>query len=265
MSRLPLSFRAIAFGLYAFMYAPIVVVILYSFNAAKDGFIWEGFSASWYSKVWADEAVPLALKNTLILATASTLIATVLGTTVGLGLSRYWFPAKRIFSGMMYIPVIIPDIVMAVAIFLFYSLVHRQFGLLQLGLGTMIISHVTFQIPFVAIVVRARLAGFDPALEEAARDLGADGWQTFWRVTFPLILPGVLSGAMLAFTLSLDDFIISFFSAGPGDMTLPIFIYSQVKRGVTPEINALSTLIVVASVIGTIGVTLIQRSRASNP
>ncbi|MHB8520630.1 MAG: ABC transporter permease [Limisphaerales bacterium] len=242
------------------MYAPIAVVIGYSFNAARDGFIWKGFSTAWYRTLFADPAVLLALKNTLALAGVSTLVSTALGTLLAVGLTRYWFPAKKFFSWLMYVPVVIPDIVMAVALFLFYSMISRWLEVLHLGLATMIIAHITFQIPFVAIVVRARLTGMDPALEEAAGDLGATAWQTFWRVTFPLALPGVLAGAMLAFTLSLDDFIISFFSAGAGNMTVPILIYSQVKRGATPEINALSTLIVLASIVGTITVTRLQRA-----
>ncbi len=258
-----LSLRLLAGALYLFMYAPLVVVVIYSFNAARDGFIWKGFSVQWYQKLFADETARRALENTLTLAGVSTLISTLLGTMLAGGLKRYWFPGKKLFSWLMYVPVVIPDIVMAVAIFLFYTMLNQWLGLFQLGVRTMIIAHVTFQIPFVAIVVRARLAGLGPALEEAAYDLGATAWQTFWRVTFPLILPGVLSGAMLAFTLSLDDFVISFFTSGSGNMTLPIMIYSQVKRGVTPEINALSTLIVLASVIGTVGVTMMQRRQTT--
>jgi spermidine/putrescine transport system permease protein len=255
-------FRVIALALYAFMYAPIVVVVVFSFNTAKDGFLWKGFSTQWYAKLIENETARDALENTLLLASASTLISTVLGTMLAVGLQRYSFPGKRLFSWLMYVPVVIPDIVMAVAIFLFYAMAQQWLGLFQLGLTTMVIAHVTFQIPFVAIVVRSRMAGMDPSLEEAAFDLGATPWRTFWRVTFPLILPGVVAGAMLAFTLSLDDFIVSFFTSGPGNQTLPILIYSSVKRGVTPEINALSTLIVLASVGGTIGVTMLQRKSA---
>ncbi|MBU6399815.1 MAG: ABC transporter permease [Verrucomicrobia bacterium] len=251
----------LATALYLFLYAPMVVVVVYSFNAAHDGFIWRGFSTAWYRTLFADPAVSLAVRNTVALAVLSTAVSTCLGTMLAVGLTRYWFPGKRLVAWLIYVPVVIPDIVMAVALFLFYSMVSRWLGLLRLGLGTMTIAHITFQIPFVTIVVRARLAGLDPALEEAAHDLGATPWQTFWRVTFPLALPGVLAGAMLAVTVSLDDFIISFFSAGAGNLTVPILIYSQVKRGVTPEINALSALIVAASIAGTIGVTCLQRAR----
>jgi spermidine/putrescine transport system permease protein len=251
-------------SLYIFMYAPIVVVIVFSFNAAKHGGPWRGFTTEWYAKLLSDEQKLDATKNTIVLAVASTVVATALGTGLGYGLSRYWFPGKKLFSLMMYIPVVIPDIVMAVAMLSFYSVARDWLGLFQLGMTTMTIAHITFQIPFVAIVVRSRLVGMDPAIEEAAHDLGASSWQTFWNVTFPLMLPGVLAGAMLAFTLSLDDFVVSFFTTGPGATTLPILIYSSVKRGITPDINALSTLIVLASVVGTIGATLLQRPRQSS-
>lgn len=259
MKRSSLPLWLVAIVLYAFLYAPIVIVIAYSFNIAPHGGPWQGFTTEWYGKLFNSPDKIVAAKNTLILATVSTLIATVLGTMLGYGLSRYTFPGKKLFSWLMYIPVVIPDIVMAVAMLLFFALVRGWLGLFELGMMTMIIAHITFQIPFVAIVVRSRLAGMDPAIEEAAHDLGANAWQTFWQITFPQMLPGVLAGGMLAFTLSIDDFVVSFFTTGPGATTLPILIYSSVKRGITPDINALSTLIVFVSIIGTIGVTLFQR------
>jgi spermidine/putrescine transport system permease protein len=246
---------------YAFLYAPILVVAAYSFNASRLGARWGGFTTRWYSQLLSSSDKVSAAQNTLVLAVVSTAIATILGTMLGYGLSRYRFPGQRVFSWLMYIPVVIPDIVMAVAMVLFFTLVRGWTGLFELGLGTMIVAHVTFQIPFVAIVVRSRLAGMDPSIEEAARDLGATGWQTFRHVTLPLIAPGVLAGALLAFTLSLDDFVVSFFTAGPGSTTLPILIYSSVKRGITPDINALSTLIVLASVAGTLVMALPARRR----
>lgn len=267
MRRLSLPLWLTAGLLYLFMYAPIAVVIVFSFNSAKHGGPWQGFTMEWYPKLFDSEEKLAAASNTAVLAVASTLIATVLGTMLGYGLSRYTFPGKKLFSWLMYIPVVIPDIVMAVAMLSFFAVLRDLSfkllgtGIFELGMVTMIIAHITFQIPFVAIVVRSRLAGMDPAIEEAARDLGASTWQTFWNVTFPLILPGVLAGAMLAFTLSLDDFVVSFFTTGPGATTLPILIYSSVKRGITPDINALSTLIVLVSIIGIIGLTLLQRPR----
>jgi spermidine/putrescine transport system permease protein len=252
---------AAAAFLYLFMYTPIVVVTAYSFNSARYGAGWRGFTFKWYGALCHNEIVLSAAGNTLILALVSTAVATVLGTLLGFGLHRYAFPGKKVFSWLMYIPVVIPDIVMAVALVLFFRLLRDGVGFLEMGMATMIIAHITFQIPFVAIVVRARLSGMDPAIEEAAHDLGASPWQTFWHVTFPQILPGVLAGALLAFTLSWDDFVVSFFTTGPGATTLPIFIYSSVKRGITPDVNALSTLMVAVSVIGTVGMVLMQGAR----
>jgi spermidine/putrescine transport system permease protein len=253
----------VSLALYAFLYAPIVVVIVYSFNAARYGGPWQGFTTRWYGGLLASPDKLIAAKNTLVLGGVSTVLATAVGTLLGYGLSRYRFPGKRIFSLLMYVPVVIPDIVMAVAMLMFYAWVRDALGLFGLGMTTMILSHVTFQIPFVAIVVRSRLVGMDPALEEAAHDLGATSLQTFRHVTLPLILPAVVAGAMLAFTLSLDDFVVSFFTTGPGATTLPILIYASVKRGITPDINALSSLLVAACVLGTVAVTLLQRPRRS--
>jgi spermidine/putrescine transport system permease protein len=246
---------------YAFLYAPIAVVAVYSFNARAYGMVWSGFTPRWYGQLLQSPDKILAAENTIVLALASTAVSTLLGTLLGYGLSRYGFPGKRLFSWLMYIPVVIPDIVMAIAMLLFFALLRRSIGLFELGLPTMIMAHVTFQIPFVAIVVRSRLAGMDPAIEEAARDLGAGEWQTFRHVTLPMAAPGIVAGALLAFTLSLDDFVVSFFTAGPGSTTLPILIYSSVKRGITPDINALSTLIVLASILGTILMILPARAR----
>jgi len=245
--------------LYLFLYTPIAVVIAYSFNAAKRGGPWRGFTTEWYEQLLNSPEKLSAVRNTLILAVTSTAVSTVLGTLLGYGLSRYTFPAKKLFSWLMYVPVVIPDIVAAVAMLMFYSLVRDWIGLFELGLTTMIIAHITFQIPFVAIVVRARLADMDPAIEEAAHDLGANAWQKFRHVILPMISPGIVAGAALAFTLSIDDFVVSFFTSGPGATTLPILIYSSVKRGITPDINALATLIVLVSVAGVIAVTVFQR------
>jgi spermidine/putrescine transport system permease protein len=250
-----------ALTLYAFLYAPIAVVMLFSFNAVAHGAGWEGFTLTWYHKLFTNEAALRAGANTLVLALTSTAIATTLGTLLGLGLSRYRFPGQRAFQHLLQVPVFIPDIVLAVALLLGFALLREHVGFFAPGLATMVLGHVTFQVPFVALVVRARLAGLDPALEEAARDLGASAGQTFWRVTLPLMAPGVVAGALLAFTLSLDDFVVSFFTSGPGSTTLPILIYSSVKRGISPDINALSTLIVAVSVLSTLTVLALQRFR----
>lgn len=263
MNRPGWGLRLGAAALYAFLYAPIVVVIVYSFNAARFGAEWTGFTTRWYAALAENSLALAAARNTLILGIVSTGISTGLGTLLAYGLSRYEFPGRRWCGRLLHLPVFIPDVVMAVALLLAYSLVRNWLGGPQLGLTTMILAHVTFQIPFVAIVVRARLAGLDPALEEAARDLGADEWQTFRHVTLPLILPGIAAGGMLAFTLSLDDFVVSFFTSGPGATTLPILIYSSVKRGITPDINALSTLIILASVTATVLIAVLRRQPTS--
>jgi spermidine/putrescine transport system permease protein len=245
--------------LYLFLYAPIAVIVIYSFNSAKYGGPWKGFTAEWYRTLLHSPEKISAIRNTFLLGSASTAVSTVLGALLGYGLHRYEFPGKRLFSWLLYIPMIIPDVVAAIAMLMFFGLIRTWLGIFELGLPTMVIAHTTFQIPLVSLVVRSRLAGLDPALDEAARDLGAAGWQKFRRVTWPLMLPGVMAGAALAFTLSLDDFVLSFFTAGPGATTLPILIYSSVKRGITPDINALSTLIVLASIASTLGVLALQR------
>jgi spermidine/putrescine transport system permease protein len=245
--------------MYAFLWAPILVVFVYSFNAARYGGPWRGFTTDWYVRLFDSAEKLAAAENTAVLALASTVIATLLGTLLGYGLARYRFPGKALFSFLMYVPVVIPDIVLAVSLLLLFALLRQTLGGFELGMTTMVLSHVTFQIPFVAIVVRSRLVGADPAIEEAAHDLGATGWQTFRHVTLPQLWPAVLAGAMLAFTLSLDDFVVSFFTTGPGATTLPILIYSSVKRGITPDINALSSLIVAITIVASVAATVLQR------
>jgi spermidine/putrescine transport system permease protein len=232
-----------AWLIYIALYAPILVLIVFSFNQSKLNAIWTGFTFDWYGVLFGDEAVGKAAVNTLIVAVASTAISTVIGTMTALALSRYSFFGKTALEGLLYIPIIIPEIVMGVSLLLFFVQVK-----LPLSIWTIIMAHITFNIPFVAVVVRARLAGFDDRLLEAAADLGAGPWRTFRKVTLPLIMPGIVGGALLAFTLSIDDFVISFFTTGPGANTLPLHIYSMVKTGVTPEINAVSTLLLLASI-----------------
>ena len=243
-----------AWLMYLFMYAPIVILILFSFNASRYASSWEGFSLRWYQVLFNDRAIGLALRNSLLVALLSTLIATVIGTLAALALERYDFWGKLSFDALLYLPIIVPEIAMAVMLLLFFILTH-----IRLGLGTVIIAHVAFCMSYVAVVVRTRVAGLDRTLEEAAQDLYANEWQTFRRVTLPLIMPGIVSGALLSFTLSLDDFVITFFTTGPGTTTLPIQVYGMIKTGVTPEINALSALMLVASVVLVITSLWLQR------
>jgi spermidine/putrescine transport system permease protein len=244
-------------GLFLFLYLPLAAVILFSFNASRHATVWTGFSTAWYRALLKDELALNAVKTSLILAASSSAISTILGTALGYGMAQ---SQSRRIDNLLHIPICLPDIVQAVSMLLFFSLAHRWLGLFELGMTTMIAGHVTFQIPFVALVVRARCATLDKSWDEAARDLGATPAQAFWHVTLPMLRPGIVAGAMLAFTLSLDDFIVSFFTGGAGTTTLPVLIYSSVKRGLSPEINALSTLLILASAAATILVTFIQKS-----
>jgi spermidine/putrescine transport system permease protein len=249
---------------FIFLYAPIAVLIVFSFNDSRLGAEWQGFTLRWYEEMFTSRDVLTALRNSLIVAFSSTFIATVIGTMTAIAMERFRFPLRKTYDGLLYLPVIIPDIVMAIALLAFFSLtlqwVNGLVGAnLRLGLGTVIIAHVAFNISFVAIVVRTSLRNLDPAYEEAAQDLGANEWVTFRRVTFPLILPGILGGALLAFTLSLDDFVITFFTTGPGGTTLPIEVFGRIRRAISPEINAISTLMVVVSMTLIVVSQLIQR------
>lgn len=245
---------------YLFLYTPIIILVIFSFNSSRFVTSWDGFSLRWYRELFQNEAMAVALRNSLIVAVGSTIISTVFGTMVALAMERHTFFGKTAFDALLYLPIIIPDIAMAVMLLLFFVMAH-----ITLSIITIIISHVAFNISFVAIVVRARLVGFDRSLEEAAQDLGANELQTFWHVTLPLLMPGILGGALLAFTLSLDDFVITFFTAGVGSTTLPLRIYSMVKLGITPEINAISTLMLAVSMSLVLLSLFVQRRGGGSP
>jgi spermidine/putrescine transport system permease protein len=266
---------------YIFLYAPIIVLVLYAFNASRTNVLFEGFVPSfgplqtdgslvtqapcgpfhWFCQLAKNREVGEAARNTLTIAFISTLTSTIIGTMAAIAIQRYNFKLKPFSQLSLYIPIVIPEIVMGIGILTLFSqlfgVINNALGLvgdarLSLGLGTVIVSHISFSVPFVTLVVQARLSGFDKSYEEAAQDLGANELITFWRVTLPMILPGVLSGALLAFTLSLDDFVITFFTTGPGATTLPIYVYGLLRRIITPEVNALSTvwiMIVLAAVV----------------
>ena len=252
-----------AWLVFFFFYFPIAILIIFSFNEGRFVNQWTGFSFQWYVKLFQDDAIGLALRNSLIVASVSTFVSTIMGTLVALGLERFRFRGQGALDSTLYLPIIIPDIAMAVMLLLFFvqssQLLSRVGINFSLGLTTIILAHIAFNVSFVAVVVRARLAGFDRSLEEAAADLYANEWSTFRFVTLPLIMPGIVGGALLAFTLSLDDFVVTFFTSGPGSTTLPLRIYSMVKTGVTPEINALSTLMLLASMVLVLTSLAIQR------
>ena len=260
--RLTPALSGLAIATILFLYLPLLAVAAMSLNAARFGVAWKGFSLRWYAQLAHNEMVLQAGLNTLILATVSTAIATVLGTLLAIGLERFPWPRwlRRMVDAVVYVPVVTPDIVFAVGMLLAFEAVRQVLGGLRLGMGTMIVAHVTFQVSFVALVVGSRLATIGRSVEEAARDLYAGTWYALRAVTLPLIAPGVVAGAMLAFTLSLDDFVISFFTSGPSSVTLPLYIYGSLRRGITPDIHALSTIIFLVTVALVLGLQIFTRS-----
>jgi len=239
--------------MYLFLYVPIAILVIFSFTRDEFGVRWTGFTLDWYTRLFANERLMGAAGNTLYVAFVSTVASTILGTLLALALERYRFRGRNATDALLYLPIVIPEIVMAVALLAFSAFAFEIFHIitgqiLRRNLTTVIIAHIAFSISFVVVVVRTSLKNFDLRLEEAAADLGANAWNTFWRVTFPLILPGIIGGALLAFTLSLDDFIISLFLSGPGTSLLPVEVYNKVRRAVTPEINAISTLMLIFSI-----------------
>ncbi|NQV49402.1 MAG: ABC transporter permease [Candidatus Marinimicrobia bacterium] len=235
--------RIITIGGLFFLYIPIIILIIFSFNASRFSSQWGGFSLKWYVTMIQDGALWSAIRNTLIIAISNAVLSTILGTLAALALSRHRYRFSGLYHKVLHMPIIIPDIVQAVSLLMLFVFFN-----FTLGLVSVILAHASFSISFVALVVMARLAGFDNRLEEAAMDLGANRWQVFQKVILPNIFPGILAGALLAFTLSIDDFVITFFTTGVGSTTLPLKIYSMIKFGITPEINAISTLLVVFSI-----------------
>ncbi|KAB8197112.1 ABC transporter permease subunit [Nonomuraea phyllanthi] len=227
-------------GTYVFLYLPIAVLVVMSFNSGESAYTYEGFSLKWYGELARDERVLDGLVNTLIVAAGSTVIATVLGTLLAVGLARH--TRSRTLDAIALMPAVLPDLVLAIGLLLFYGVIQ-----LTLGLYSVVLAHGLFSMAFVAAVVRTRLTGSDTSLEEASRDLGAGPVQTFLRITLPQLMPGIVAGALLAFTLSLDEFVIAFFTIGNTEQTLPIVIYSMIRFGVTPEINALAAILLLVS------------------
>lgn len=223
--------------IYSFLYFPIIILMVFSFNQERINAVWTGFTFNWYETLFKDTELLNAVENSLLVGFFSTILSTIIGTLAALGMVRFRFPGKKILDAVLHLPIIVPDIVMAIAMLSLYVFIN-----LTLGLFSIVIAHVSFNIAFVAVVVRTRLAGFDMDLEKAAMDLGATPFKTLRYITLPLIMPGVIAGALLAFTISWDDFMIAFFTSGVGSTTLPLKVYSMIKFGVTPEINAISTI-----------------------
>lgn len=234
---------AYSLAVLAFLYLPLLILSLYSFNESRVNAVWTGFTLKWYASLLDNDRVLEALTNSLIIASITTVATTVMGTFAAIALHRYQYKCKAVINSLLYLPILIPEIVMGLSLLVLFS----QIGL-ALGKPTLIIAHITFCLSFVVITVGARLEGMQQDLEEAASDLYATPWQTFRYVTLPMILPGVIAGALMAFTLSIDDFVISFFVAGPNSTTLPLYIYAMVKRGISPQINALSTCMMLVTI-----------------
>lgn len=266
------------FVVYLFLWIPIVILIVFSFNDGASVSVWHGFTTVWYENILNNTITAgtesarfqtglllAAVRNSLLVASVATVLSTIMGTMLALALARGRFFGRKTLDALFYLPVVIPDITQGVALAVFFNLVfeavQRLLGVrLVPGFATIIIAHIAFNISYVTIIVRARLATMDPTLEEAGRDLGADYQQTFWRITLPILMPGVLAGGLLAFTLSLDDFVITFFNAGVGTTTLPLFVYGMLKQRVPPEINAISTAMIAVSIV-LVGLSLVMQRR----
>ena len=251
----------------AFLYAPIILLAVYSFSGSRLPGEWGGFTTEWYVRLFDDSRIQKTIGSSVRVALVSTIIATVLGPSSALALERFKFRGRRVFDALLYLPIIIPDVTMAVMMLMFFTqafdLVDLLFGLgLSKGFATIVVSHVAFNIAFVSVVVRARIAGMDATLEQAAADLYANRWPAFRFVTLPLIAPGVLGGALLAITLSLDDVVVTQFVAGPGSTTLPVYVFSPIRKGVTPTINAGSVIMLLASLTLVAGSVALQRANA---
>jgi len=251
MKKINMVVNIAAISTMVFLYLPLMAVAFFSVNNTKYGLAWKGFTLDWYIKLLHNELILQAAWNTLVLAVVSTIISTILGTILAIGMDRFPWPGRmNTFLDMtLHLPVIIPDIIFAAAMVIAFGFLRSLSSVFEPGLLNMIIAHITFQTAFVALVVRSRLISIGIDVEEAARDLYANSTYLLLKITLPLLMPGIVAGAMLAFTLSLDDFVISFFTAGPDSITLPLYIFAAVRRVVTPQIHALSTLVLLVTVV----------------
>ena len=257
MKRLERRSRGLFWAVLLFFYVPIVVLVVNSFNTDKYCGPWKGFTLKWYEFLFEDRDIWQALGNTMEIAVGATLASVVLGTLAALAINKYKGKIQSLHYGLLYTHLVLPDILMGISLLLLFV----SLGL-ELSLFTVFLAHTTFCVSYVAMAVLGRLEDFDGALLEAAQDLGANPWQTFWKVQFPLLLPGIVAGGLLAFTLSIDDFVITFFVNGAGSETLPVKIYGMIKRSPRlPVINALSTLMMLVTVLAVVASRMMQRSR----
>ena len=242
---------------YSYIYIPVIILIIFSFNDQRANTHWVGFTTEWYVKLFTNSELLAIYGNTLIIAVISTIFSVIIGTIGAVGLTRFRFKGRSVINNALYVPIVIPEIVLAVALLSIFSAINFPLGML-----TLILGHTTLTLPFVIITIKSRLSGFDQSVEEASMDLGASRRTTFLKVTLPMIMPGVMSGGFLAFTLSLDDFIISNFIAGPKCMTFPVKVYSMVKSGVSPEVNALTTIVIALFLLGLLVSKLLEKKKA---
>jgi spermidine/putrescine transport system permease protein len=259
--------RVFAAVIFLLLYAPIFTLVIFSFNDSKRNVVWRGFTTKYYWKAWNNDSLIEAFVNSLTIALFSTIISTILGAMIAILLWRFRFPFKAAYEGFMVLPIVIPEICMGVAMLAFFTRVtgFPTGWIWPFNLSAITAAHIAFTFPFVAIIIRARMAGFNRELEEASKDLGANEWQTFWNVIFPYMRPGVVAGALLAFTLSLDDFVITFFTSGPDTLTFPVKVYSMVRFSVTPEVNAASTVLVIITVVLTLIAMRLQAPNKTEP
>ena len=244
---------------FVLLYAPIFTLVAFSFNDSRRNIVWRGFTFDYYIKAWNNQSLFDAFTNSLTIALVNTVISTILGVLTALMLWRFRFPGKAVYEGFVALPIVIPEICMGVAMMAFFARIGWPSGLpWPLNLSNITIAHIAFSFPFVAVIVRGRLVGFNRELEDASKDLGASEWQTLRNVVLPYLRPGIVAGALIAFTLSLDDFVITFFTSGPDTITLPVKIFSMVRFSVTPEVNAASTVLIVITVIATVIATRMQ-------
>lgn len=239
-----------------FFYIPILFLVVYSFNNSKLNIVWEGFTLKWYTALWENSRLIAALRASLVVAAISTALAVVIGTTSAWLLHRYRYKGTRAIGTLAYIPMVVPEIIMGISLLVFFKTVS-----FDLGYTTVIVAHTTFCFPFVMAAVQARLAGLDPSLEEAALDLGATPLKAFWHVIVPYLMPGILSGALMAFALSMDELIVTYFVKSSASSTLPVVIYGMAKVGLNPMINALSTLFIVATIVLLVASEWVKRLR----
>lgn len=238
-----ISFGVWTAGVFAFLYIPILLLVVFSFNSSRLNIRWEGFSLQWYEALFSNKVLITAFQNSLVVASFTTVLSTLLGTVGAWMLYRYRFPFQRALGLLIFIPMVMPEVLMGVSLLVLFV----QFLNLPLGFTTLVIAHTTFCFPFVLVGVQARLQGLDPFLEEAAMDLGATPVQAFWRVIVPYLMPAIVSGALMSFTLSLDEYIVSVFTTGSQSQTLPLKVYGMAKVGLNPQLNALSTLFIAAT------------------